>query len=72
MTEDFFIKIRCSICGTQSCYGTKEDLSDCGMWNKVKYFPDDIAHNIIDYYDNKPRTNQEILNEYKDTFSKHL
>ena len=72
MKPETFIKIRCSICGTQSCYGIKEDLSDCGIWNKVKYFPDEMAYNVIYYYDNKPRTKQEILNEYKDTLSKHL
>ena len=64
MKPETFIKLRCSTCGTQSCYGTKDDLSDCNTWNKVKDFPDEMAKIVIDYYDNKPKTKQEILNEY--------
>lgn len=64
MKPETFIKIRCSTCGTQSCYGTKNDLLDCNTWNKVKNFPDEMAKIVINYYDNKPKTKQEILNEY--------
>lgn len=65
MKPEAFIKIRCSICGTQACYGTKEDLSNCNTWNKVKDFPDEMAKIVIDYYDNKPKTHLDLINDLK-------
>lgn len=64
MNPSTFINLRCSLCGTQSCYGTTEDLPYCSIWKKVKDYPDELAKVAIDYYDNKPRTKLEILNEF--------
>lgn len=47
MTESFFIKTHCPRCGTQSCYGTVEDLPYCGTWNKIKTYPNEMYETCL-------------------------